>query len=119
MFYFMNTSCAGDKKKVENDQKSILTSFWVHAKPKRWSKYTTHTHTHTNTHFKVDSIQKELENVKQELGALISVSFQSSVFSEIFQRLCKFTIRYSGCCTQTQRKKLSRHIFYFHILKCF
>ena len=47
----------------------------------------THTHTHTNTHFKVDSIQKELENVKQELGALISVSFQSSVFSEIFQRL--------------------------------
>ena len=77
MFYFMNTSCAGDKKKVENDQKSILTSFWVHAKPKRWSKYTTHTHTHThNTHFKVDSIQKELENVKQELGA-----FLNSVFS--------------------------------------
>ena len=32
--------------------------------------------THTHTHFKVDSIQKELENVKQELGA-----FLNSVFS--------------------------------------
>ena len=32
------------RKKVETTEKNSYTSFWVHAAPERWSKYTTNIH---------------------------------------------------------------------------